>query len=157
MLTTTSLNNNTYLDLVQQATRRNTLQQVAEAQQSGQPLDVDAVKLSNQALRDSARETGVELYSQQLVKQQFETYASASANAADNNQASTTGSSQSSSENSASVWTYDAANVNEALQTAQQRALGVSVYERMQEAGDNFDGYNPVNRPVIQPVFDVYV
>ena len=153
MLTTTSLNNNTYLDLVQQATRRNTLQHVAEAQQSGQPLDVDAVKLSNQALRDSARETGVELYSQQLVKQQFETYASASANASDNSQTSGTESSESSS----SVWTYDAANVNEALQTAQQRALGVSVYERLYEARDSFDGYNPVNRPVTQPVLDVYV
>ncbi|GEM_PF-1824285 len=153
MLTTTSLNNNTYLDLVQQATRRNTLQQVAEAQQSGQPLDVDTVKLSNQALRDSARETGVELYSQQLVKQQFETYASASANASDNSQASSNGSSESSS----SVWTYDAANVNEALQTAQQRALGVSVYERLYEAGDNVDGFDPVSRPVTRPVFDVYV
>jgi len=72
MNTVNGTNSNTYLNLVQQATKRNTLTHVTDAKQSGQTVDVEQLQSSNQSLRDSARETGVTLYSQQLQKQAFD-------------------------------------------------------------------------------------
>ena len=133
-----ALGSNNYVDMLQKATRRNTLQYVADARQSGEPVDVDSVRLSNQELRDSARETGVELYSQQLKKSQFETYV----NASNNNSSESTNS----DDNTNSVSTFDASQVNSLLQTAQRRTVGVAMYENLQESRDNAGGFNP-SRP----------
>lgn len=113
---------NTYFDMVQQATRRNTLNHVAEARQSGASVDVEQVKSSNQQLRENSRELGVELYSQNLKKQQFETYVN---NSPDNSNTS------SSDDESNSVYTFDAARVNDNLQMVQKRTMGVALYENM--------------------------
>ena len=130
-----ALGSHSYVDMLQKATRRNTLQYVADARQSGQAVDVDAVRLSNQALRDSARETGVELFSQQLKKSQFETYV----NASNDNSSNTTNS----DEKTGSVSTFDARQVNDLLQTAQRRSFGVALYENLQESRENGGGFNP--------------
>ena len=71
---------NNYLDMVQLATMRNTLYQVTQASPAEQPLDYSQLQQSNQQLRQNARETGVELYSQVLQKQMLETYANTSEN-----------------------------------------------------------------------------
>lgn len=132
---------NTYLDMVHQATRRNTVTQVVEAKQSGSPVDVEQVQSSNQQLRNNARELGVELYSQNLKKQQFETYV----NSAPDN------SNSSSEDKSSSVYTFDAAQVNDTLQMAQRRMLGVELYENMKNQSQP-----EVNNPATLPV-NVYV
>ncbi len=64
-------NNQNFYDLVQQATRRNTLSHVVEATSSETPVDRDTwvgqVQQSNQELRDNARETGIELYALSMI------------------------------------------------------------------------------------------
>ncbi len=129
--------------MVQQATRYNTLSTVAQARQSGATVDVEQLQTSNQQLRNDAREVGVQLYSQQLVKQQVETYSNASSS---NNNAS------SNDDTTSSVYTFDAAAVNDNLQMAQKRSLGVQLYENLntQEQPDF------TTRPVTLPV-NVYV
>jgi len=129
--------NNSYLNMVQQATRYNTLSTVAQARQSGATVDVEQLQTSNQQLRNDAREVGVQLYSQQLVKQQVETYSNTSS---------------SNDDTSSSVYTFDAAAVNDNLQMAQKRSLGVQLYENLntQEQPDF------TTRPVTLPV-NVYV
>ena len=141
---------NTYLNLVQQATKRNTLTQVADAKQSGQPVNVEQLQASNQALRDSARETGVTLYSQQLQKQAFETYANTSQNVSYDT--------RSNDENDSSeVYTLDASKVSDAAQTVQQRTLAVAAYEKLEESRGGSQANRPdFNNPSTQPV-NVYV
>ncbi|MCU7835908.1 MAG: hypothetical protein KZQ83_11745 [gamma proteobacterium symbiont of Taylorina sp.] len=125
MNSVSSVYSSNYLDMVHQATRRNTLTQVVDAKQSGNSVDVEKLQQSNQELRDNARETGVELYSQKLTKQAFETYANAAQNTPDY---SNTNSSSDSSESS-SVYSFDAQQVNDMRQTAQKRAFAASYYD----------------------------
>lgn len=127
--------NNSYFDPVQKTTRRSTLNQIADAKQSGNPVDKEQIQSSNQDIRDSARETGVALYSQKIVKQSFETYANASSNNAN---------SSADSDNTANDgYTFDPEKVNDAVQTAQKRALGISLYENQENKPDG-----PTPKPV---------
>ena len=133
---------NDYLNMVQLATQRNTYTQVAEAKQSGKPVDVEQLQSSNQELRENARETGVALYTQSLQKQTFETYVNASERASDSY------SSNSDNDNSSDVYTFDAARVNDALQTAQKRSFGVALYENLGSQQERPELSNPSTRPV---------
>jgi hypothetical protein len=134
-----------YLNLVRRATRQNTVTQVADAKQTGNTVDVEQLQASNQQIRDSARETGVALYAQNLQKQSVETYAKT----AENTPSYTTGSSDSSSDNNGDkVYTFDAAAVNEGLQTVQNRARGVALYENLSDGLGNGSGERPVTLPV---------
>ncbi|WP_198262904.1 hypothetical protein [sulfur-oxidizing endosymbiont of Gigantopelta aegis] len=148
-----------YLNLVQGATRRNTVTQVVDAKQTGKPVDVEQLQASNQQIRDSARETGVALYSQSLQKQAVETYTKASENAPSYTTGSDSSSDSSSiysdtySSDNSNVYTFDAAAVNNGLQTVQKRALGVALYENLSAGSGNA----PTNdRPTTLPV-NVYV
>jgi hypothetical protein len=80
-------NNQNYYDLVEQATRRNTLTHVVDAALSETPIDrenlFEEVQLSNQELRDNVRELGIELYALNLQREAFETYANVSLNSND--------------------------------------------------------------------------
>ncbi|MCW8930506.1 MAG: hypothetical protein OQL19_09740 [Gammaproteobacteria bacterium] len=129
-----------YLSVVQQATKRNTLSQVIDAKQSGQTVDVEQLQSSNQVLRDTARETGVVLYTQQLQKQAFETYV----NTSQNNSYNTTANDDKGSD----VYTFDAAQVNDNLQTVQKRALGVAYYENLSDQADRPEFHKPSTLPV---------
>lgn len=141
-----------YLNRVQSMTRANTLNQVAQARQSEQPLDVEQLQSSNQELRDTARETAVDLYSQSLARQAVETYTNASVNNTNSNSSS---SSNSESEND--VYTFDPAAVNDARQTAQQRAFSVAYLESQSEnQNGNQVGRPEFGHPSVQPV-SVYV
>ncbi len=130
---------NNYLDMVQLATMRNTLYQVTQASPAEQPLDYSQLQQSNQQLRQNARETGVELYSQVLQKQMLETYANTSEN---------TNSTNNTNDSSSSVYTFDAGNVNETLEMAQQRAFGVALYEHMSTSENTEFANTPTNTPV---------
>jgi len=143
---TISAVSNNYVDLVQQATKRNTLSQVSESRNSGTPVDVEQIQSSNQQIRDSSRELGVELYSQNLARQAVETYANSS------QQADSVYDNSGDSNNTGNVYTFDPKEVNDTLQTAQKRAFGISLYENL-EPGNQGNG-NGFEKPV--PV-DVYV
>lgn len=120
-----------YVDLVQQATRRNTVTQVVDAKQNGTRVDFEQVQSSNQQIRETARETGVELYSQSLTKQAFETYVNTSSNMASN--------STNTDNNSSNVYTFDPKEVNDTLQSAQKRAVGVALYENLEGLNKSTD------------------
>ncbi len=141
-----------YLNMAQQATRLNTVNEVANARQSGQPVDTQQLQASNQQVKDTARETGVALYTQNLAKQTVETYTKTSEQM--NSSTSTTSSSSSSSTTENSVYTFDSAAVNDALQTTQKRAAGVALYENLNTQAPQQPDLG--NNPVVQPV-NVYV
>jgi len=122
-------NNQSYWDMVHTATKRNTLVQASEAKQSGTPLNVEEVQQSNQQLKDSARETGTELYGLQLTKQAFETYARTTENQSN--------SSDDSSDDKQEVYSFDSKNVNEMSAMAQQRALGTALYSNFKEQAES--------------------
>ncbi|NOQ80432.1 MAG: hypothetical protein GQ546_13660 [Gammaproteobacteria bacterium] len=127
-MNTIDSNSQAYVNLVQKSVHANSLNQVAEAKQAGDPVDVEQLHQSNQFIRDTARETGVELYSQQLKKQSFETYVESSQQLNEDEE-----------ENSSNdlVYTYNPQVVNDSLQTAQKRALGVSLYENLSQQANN--------------------
>ena len=143
---------NDYLNMVQRATRLNTVNEVANARQSGQAVDTQQLQASNQQVRDTARETGVALYSQNLAKQTVETYTKTTEQM--NSSPSTTTSSSSSSTSENGVYTFDSAAVNDALQTTQRRAAGVALYENLSTQASQPPA--PGNNPVVLPV-NVYV
>jgi len=143
-----------YLDYVQQATQRNTLNHVVEAKQSATEVDTEQLQSSNQALKDNARETAAGLYSQQVQKQTFETYVNTSVNNLYNTESDD-------DDNSSAVYTFDAARVNDAQQTVQQRTFAVSHYENQSQnesenQGQNENNYSEFNQPSTRPV-NVYV
>jgi len=124
-----------YGNLVQKATRRNTLEQVAESKQSGTPVDKEQLQTSNQEIRDQARETGADLYALKVQKQSVETYVKTS------NQNS---SSSESDNNANAIYTPDPAKVNDAVQTVQKRNSVLALYDRMSSAGSEIqDGAKP--------------
>lgn len=144
-----------YLNTVQRATRLNTVNAVANAKQSGQAVDKAQLQASNQQVRETARETGVALYAQNLAKQTVETYSKTSEQM--NSSTANTTTTDSSSSDSNGVYTFDPAAVNDALQTTQKRAMGVALYETLSEQGAQRPGFsNPGNGPVVLPV-NVYV
>ena len=134
-MNTISSAGNNYLDMVQKATKRNTLSSVSQAQQSGQPLDTEQVQQSNQQIKDTARETGVELYSLNIQKQTVETYTNAN-----NNNTSTDNNTD---DDSSNVYTFDASSANETVQTAQQRAVGVAVYQNLSNQAEQSEFVKP--------------
>ena len=131
---------NNYLDMVQMATRRNTLVHVAQASQAGTPLDVALVQSSNQQLRENARETGVELYTQNLQMRAVETYTNGNSNNASTN--------NNTDDSSSGIYTFDASQVNETLQMAQRRAVGVAAYENLSNQAERPDFVRPATNPV---------
>ena len=137
-----SSTNNNYVDLVQQATRRNTLEQANDSRKSGESIDVEKTQQSNQEIKDDARETGVELYTQQLVKNSFETYAETS----QNNPYSTSNDDSDDESEQPDIYTFDPQTVNDALGTAQKRTLATELY-------DNKGSQNQSNNPT-QPDFE---
>lgn len=145
-----------YLNMVQRATRLNTVNEVANARQSGQAPDMEQLQASNQQVRDTARETGVALYSQNLAKQTVETYTKTTEQM-NSSSATTTTSAASSSTTENGVYTFDSAAVNDALQTTQKRALGVALYENLNDQATQRPEFSrPDNGPVVLPV-NVYV
>lgn len=145
MNTINGTSGNNHQGIVQQATKRNTLTQVADAKQSGIPVDVEQIQSSNQELRNTARETGVALYSQQLQKKTFETYANVS-----NNNSSTTSSDENKSSND--IYNFDASKVNDALQTVQRRSFAVAAYENQDKNQNNQPNQPELDTPSTQPV-----
>lgn len=129
-MNTIDSNSQAYVNLVQKSVHANSLKQVAEAKKVGDPVDQEQLKQSNQHIRDTARETAVELYSQQLKKQSFETYMESSQQLNEDEEEEKNSSND-------SVYTYDPQTVNDSLQTAQKRALGVSLYENISEQATN--------------------
>ena len=136
---------NSYVDLVQTATRRNTITQIAEAKESGTAVDVEQIQSSNQEIRDNARSVGADIYYQQTQKQALDTYINVSSQY--NNNSS---SEKASAESNSDIYSYDAKKVNDAMQTAQKRAFAISVYDNIGSG----DGFNP--KPSVLPV-SVYV
>ncbi len=126
MSTVGSVSNNSYLDTVMQATKRNTVSQVLDAKQSGTPVDVKEVQSSNQELQANAKDVRVELYTREVKLNTLNTYTEGAQKA---NDMYSSGNGNDSSE----IESFDASNVNDARSTAQERALKVAYYENMTE------------------------
>ena len=128
-----------YSDMLRFATRRNTASQVVQAKQSETVVDLEALQQSNQQLRNNARETGVDLYALNLQKKSLETYARTTEQYSESNNAST-------QENQDSVYSYDAAEVNQSLEMVQKRATGVFLYEQLSNASGQNNPHSSVNQ-----------
>lgn len=115
-----------YINLTQKAIRRNTVIEVIDAKQSGQPIDKDAIQASNQEIKDKSVAVGASVYQANIQKQTIDTYTQATQQAKDMYE---TDSNESSS---SEINSFDAQAVNEARSTVQKRAIGISVYEQVQ-------------------------
>ncbi len=126
-----SSGSSSYIGLVQTAVKRNTIQQVVDAKQSGAPIDKEEIKQSNQEIKDKSVQAGLTMYENQIKKQTLDTYTQSTESA--KNAYSTDSSSSSDSE----INSFDAQAVNEARSTVHKRAIGISVYEQVQSAKDD--------------------
>ena len=141
MSTVGSVSNNSYLDTVMQATKRNTVSQVLDAKQSGTPVDVKEVQSSNQELQANAKDVRVELYTREVKLNTLDTYTESAQNTPDY-------SNSSDDDDDYNVYTFDAGEVNDARSTAQERALKVAVYEQEGQL-ERVEPNNPsANKPV---------
>ncbi len=128
MSTVNSVSSNNYLNTVMQATKRNTVSQVLDAKQSGTPVDVKEIQSSNQQLQANAKDVRVELYTREVKLNTLNTYTEGA------QQANDMYSSGNNDNNSSEIESFNASNVNDARQTAQERALKVAYYENISEA-----------------------
>jgi hypothetical protein len=124
-----NVNNSTssnYVDLVQKAVTRNTVHQVMDAKQSGNPINKEDIKESNQEIKDKSVQAGLSAYQANIKKQTVDTYIQSTEKAND-----LYGSDPDNSTDT-EINSFDAQAVNEARSTVHKRAIGISVYEQVQ-------------------------
>lgn len=114
------------VNFTQKAIKRNTVIEVIDAKQSGEPINKEAIKESNQVIKDESLQVGASVYQANLQKQTIDTYTQVSQQAKDMY------SSESSETNSSEINSFDPQAVNDVRSTAQKRAIGISVYEQIQ-------------------------
>lgn len=113
-----------YLGFTQKLVKRNTAIEIIDAKQAGEPIDKQAIQESNQEIRENSVDASLAIYQASIKKNTLDTYIQASNNADYSN---TTDQQDSNEINS-----FDASAVNDARSTAQKRAIGISVYEKIQ-------------------------
>lgn len=123
-MNTISSNTSNYLKFTQKLVKRNSASEIIDAKQSGEPIDKQQLQESNQAIKDKSVDAGLAIYHTNIQKSMLDTYIQASNN--------TNNSTKNKTENSNEISSFDASAVNEARSTAQRRAVGISVYERVQ-------------------------
>lgn len=123
-MNTINTNASDYLGFTQKLVKRNTAIQLIDAKQSGEPINKQQLQESNQAIKDKSVDAGLDIYQANIKKNTIDTYIQASDNANNSNSSSTQAPNEISS--------FDASTVNDALSTAQRRAVGISVYEQIQ-------------------------
>ena len=123
-MNTINTNASDYLGFTQKLVKRNTAIQLIDAKQSGEPINKQQLQESNQAIKDKSVDAGLDIYQANIKKNTIDTYVQASDNANNSNSSSTQAPNEISS--------FDASTVNDALSTAQRRAVGISVYEQIQ-------------------------
>jgi uncharacterized protein YfaQ (DUF2300 family) len=114
-----------YLAFTQKLVKRNTATEIIEAKQSGTPVDKDQIQQSNQEIKDKSLNASLTAYQANITKNNIDTYIQSTQNA--------NGSNSSDDDSDADIYTFDAKEVNDARSTVQKRAIGISVYENMQE------------------------
>jgi len=120
-----------YVNLVQKAVTRNTVNQVIDAKQSGTPINKEEIQQSNQEIKDKSVQVGFSVYETNIKKQTVDTYIQSTENAKDMY------SSDSSDSTDSEINSFDAQAVNEARSTVHKRAIGISVYEQIQSTKDD--------------------
>jgi hypothetical protein len=113
-----------YLGFTQNLVKRNTASQLIEAKQSGEPINKQQLQESNQVIKDKSVDAGLAIYQANIKSNTIDTYISASESANNSNSSST--------QEQNEINSFDASAVNEARSTAQKRAVGISVYEKVQ-------------------------
>ncbi len=120
-----------YVNVVQKAVTRNTAHQVIEAKESGQPINKEDIKESNQEIKEKSVQAGLAVYQANINKQTVDTYIQSTEKAND-----LYGSNSSEPTNN-EINSFDAQAVNEARSTVHKRAIGISVYEQVQATKDD--------------------
>lgn len=117
-----------YLGFTQKLVKRNTATELVNAKQSGEPVDKEKIKQSNQEIKDNSLDASLAIYQANIKKNTVDTYIRASENA-DNSYSSV-------NQEQSEINTFDAEAVNDARSTAQKRAFGISVYEKIQSISE---------------------
>jgi len=132
-----------FLNVAQKALVRNTANEVAQAKEAGQPIDKEKIQASNQVVKDDLRSTAVNVLESKNQVQSLDTYIKASQKAAE--QYNNSDAEKNSTTNN-TVSSFDAQAVNETRQTVQRRAVGIEVYEKVQEqkVSENEPQINPL-------------
>lgn len=117
-----------YLGFTQKLVKRNTATELINAKQSGEPVDKEKIKQSNQEIKDNSLDASLAIYQANIKKNTVDTYIRASENA-DNSYSSV-------DQEQSEINTFDAEAVNDARSTAQKRAIGISVYEKIQSISE---------------------
>lgn len=117
-----------YLGFTQKLVKRNTATELVNAKQSGEPVDKEKIKQSNQEIKDNSLDASLAIYQANIKKNTVDTYIRASENA-DNSYSSV-------NQEQSEINTFDAEAVNDARSTAQKRAIGISVYEKIQSISE---------------------
>jgi hypothetical protein len=117
-----------YLGFTQKLVKRNTATELVNAKQSGEPIDKEKIQQSNQEIKDNSLDASLAIYQANIKKNTVDTYIRASGNA-DNSYSSV-------DQEQSEINTFDAGAVNDARSTAQKRAIGISVYEKIQSISE---------------------
>lgn len=121
------INVNSAVDYTKTLVKRNTAIEIVDAKNSGNPIDKEQIQQSNQDVKDKSKDAGLAVYQAKLTKNTVDTYIQSSENAK-NYYSNGDDSSNSNSE----IYTFDPKAVNEAQSMVHKRAVGISVYEKIQ-------------------------
>ena len=135
-----------FVNVAKKALVQNTVNEVSQAKEAGQPIDKEKIQASNQAVKDDLRSSAVAVAEYKNQIQLVDSYIQTSkqANEYYNNAASSSTETNNNSNNQ--INSFDAQAVNDARKTVQRRAVGVEIYERVQEqkVSDNKPQINPL-------------
>lgn len=118
-----SNNTSSLINVTSTLIKRNTAIEIAEAKKSGEPVDVEKIQQSNQEIKDKSKSVGIAAYQVNLTKNAIDTYVQSSQNSSNSSE----------SESNNDIYTFDAQEVNDVRATAQRRAVGIDIYERIKE------------------------
>ena len=115
------------IGLTQKAVKRNTVIQVIDAKQSGTPVDKEEIKNSNQDIKDKSVQVGLAAYQVNNKKSTIDTYIQSS-------QSTINDSNNSSNSSNNEINSFDPQAVNDARNVVHKRAIGIAVYENIQQS-----------------------
>lgn len=130
-MTTINSTGSDYAGFVQKSIKRNTAIQVIDAKQSGDPINKDEIKESNQEIKDKSVQAGLSVYQANIKKQSVDTYIQSTEKAKD------VYASDVSNSTDPEINSFDAQAVNEARATVHKRAIGISIYEQVQSTRED--------------------
>lgn len=137
-----------FVNVAKKALVQNTVNEVSQAKEAGQPIDKEKIQASNQAVKDDLRSSAVAVAEYKNQIQLVDSYIQTSkqANEYYNNAASSSTETNNNNNSNNQINSFDAQAVNDARKTVQRRAVGVEIYERVQEqkVSDNKPQINPL-------------